>query len=539
MLGKRKHVNDEGVEEEDAVSTAATASSTTLDKYAKMFKRPPKSTTTTLSISSNVVEWRDVEYCEEMSALMRRFATFDPINDLSQHCATFNGNNDAQSLDFNECMTDDDYRGRVVVSYLRHENFTEDLLKTRTWDHVVHALMTYLLSSPLRTLLWVKHNYPEYGGLIAAVHDEKLVDTHNRPLFLIDTTSTCASVHYEWIYTRAPFKLLNKYFHPHISEERVATFHITDHLELSFINELHHFHSKLLDNKVDESLVLVLESFKSMPHDLEHIIGDYMDICGESTVRYFTGQACCGKTTLVQKLNFEAKSRGSIGGFSGKADSLASVSCLHFSIDFVLRQYKNVIGVSIEKNECLLRRNNKHNGVFFSCVQDRGNIDNTLWLWIMNHCGVEHQGTLVSDLLRFIDSTFNAATIGYFMTQNVVIFIDPQPLLNAERMLRRGTGGDSTRGRIKYYAHTQALAYYTMARLFGWKVFCVPYDYTDPQNPTFAPEKYSAIADYINASFALPSLPCPSDELTVRSFEKPSNEYLIDNTYAKAVGIYK
>lgn len=174
-----------------------------------------------------------------------------------------------------------------------------------------------------------------------------------------------------------------------------------------------------------------------------------------------------------------------------------------------------------------------------SFLQDRGNIDNTIWLWIMNHCGAEHQANLVMDLLRFIDGTFNAATIGYFMTQNVVIFIDTEPLLNAERMLRRGTGGDSTRGRINYYAHTQAIAYYTVARLFGWKVFCVPYDYTDPKKPTFAPDKYDVIADYINTSFVVPSMTCNSDELLVRAFDKPSNEYTFDNAYSKSVGIYK
>lgn len=157
----------------------------------------------------------------------------------------------------------------------------------------------------------------------------------------------------------------------------------------------------------------------------------------------------------------------------------------------------------------------------------------------MNHCGEAHQSNLVMDLLRFIDSTFNAATIAYFMTQNVVIFIDTQPLLNAERMLRRGTGGDSTRGRIKYYAHAQAIAYYTVARLFGWKVFCVPYDYTEPRKPRFAPDKYSSIADYINALFALPSKVCNADEIVVETFDKPSNAYIVDNQYAKSVGIYK
>lgn len=157
----------------------------------------------------------------------------------------------------------------------------------------------------------------------------------------------------------------------------------------------------------------------------------------------------------------------------------------------------------------------------------------------MNHCGEEHQANLVMDLLRFIDATFNAATIAYFMTQNVVIFIDTQPVLNAERMLRRGEGADSTRGRIKYYAHTQAIAYYTMARIFGWKVFCVPYNYDNPKKPRFDPDKYEIIADYINAVFAVPSKKCNSDEIVVETFDKPSNDYIIDNRYAKSVGIYK
>lgn len=157
----------------------------------------------------------------------------------------------------------------------------------------------------------------------------------------------------------------------------------------------------------------------------------------------------------------------------------------------------------------------------------------------MNHCGEDHQKDLVDDLLKFIDSSFNAATIAYFMTQNVVIFIDTQPLLNAQRMLNRCTGGDSTRGRLKYYAHTQAVAYYTMARLFNWKVFCVPYNYKNPNNPIFDPKQYKKIADYINCDFRLASLNCNSLDIPVDKFDKPSNDYKLDNTYAKSVGIYR
>lgn len=301
-----------------------------LSRYAKMFKQTKKPT------ALYTEEWVNVESCDEMSALIKVFSAFDPINDLTQHCVSFDGS--VESSYFNETISTHDHRGCVAVSYMKHSNFNEALLKTRTWDHIVHALITYLLSSPLDSLLWIKHNYPEYSAFIAAVHDEKLVNTQQ--LFIIDSPT------YEWVYTRVPFRILTKHFHLEDDVSEKMEFHIMDHLELSFIEELECFHAKLLKNEVDESLVRMLESHKTIPHNLEHIIGDYMDICGGSTVRYFTGQACCGKTTLVEKLNFVAKSRGSIGGFSGKADSIASVSCLHFSIDFVLRQYKNVIGVS-------------------------------------------------------------------------------------------------------------------------------------------------------------------------------------------------
>lgn len=162
----------------------------------------------------------------------------------------------------------------------------------------------------------------------------------------------------------------------------------------------------------------------------------------------------------------------------------------------------------------------------------------------MNHCGEEYRKpTIIYDLLSFINSNFNAATLAYFMTQNVVIFIDTQPEMNAERMLKRGTGGDSTRARIKYYPHAQALAYYTVARLFGWKVFCVPYKYAVNCNndvvAQFNPEGYKSIAEKINTLFNKPNNTYNDDKMLVDKFNKPSNAYIIDHTYSKCVGIHK
>lgn len=213
------------------------------------------------------------------------------------------------------------------------------------WDCVVNAIVTYLLSSSLDTLFWLKNNCPQYATFVAAIYDEKLgsnstTTTTNNTLFIMNVDS------YSWIYTRTPFKLLNKQFNNVCLVEK-PTFHILHNIEVGFFDELTEFYDKLKANTIDEKMVKFLEQDKPIPHDLQNIVGDYANIIGKSNVRYFTGQACCGKTTLVSKLNFEAKSRGSIGGFSRKADNIASVSCLHFSIDFVLRQYKTIVGVSI------------------------------------------------------------------------------------------------------------------------------------------------------------------------------------------------
>lgn len=320
-----------------------------IDKFQTIFKRPKRSILTRTNV--NVEGWIGVAYSEEMTELIKIFATFDPINDLSQHTETYvyrthDNNNDVERqtlVHLDRIKTTKDERGSIIVSYLQHENFNVDLLKSRKWCFVVHAIFTYLLSSSLNTLLWIKIMYPEFASLMTMLYDAKL--NANKSLFVVSHET------FDWIYTRAPFRFLYKHFVPTSSNKSTKIpFSLLNYLELSFVDELENFYKKLNDNSIDEKFTEFLEKPKPIPYDIEHIIGKYDTILGKSNIRYFTGQACCGKTTLVQQLNFEAKSRGCIGGFSEKADSLASVSCLHFSIDFALRQFENTIGVSVWTN---------------------------------------------------------------------------------------------------------------------------------------------------------------------------------------------
>lgn len=301
-------------------------------KFETMFKRPKYS----VYWDNSLDLWNGVN--DDMKLLMNVFAKFDPINDLRK----FNRkwvNEETETLDNCDSVKGTfDKRGEAIVYYLKHKNFNQELLNCKKWDYVVNAILTFLLSSSLCTLLWIKMNYSEFSYLIDAIYAEKYSSNDCR-LFVMDLDK-------QWIYTRAPFKILSKYFIPQINNDGNKPFSLFHYLDGAFFRELDLFYLNLNNNLIDEDYTKFLERRRMIPYDIQHLIGDYNRLLGKSNVRYFTGQACCGKTTLVKQLNFDAKSRSSIGGFSGKVNNLATVSCLHFSIDFVLRQYKNIIGVS-------------------------------------------------------------------------------------------------------------------------------------------------------------------------------------------------
>lgn len=113
------------------------------------------------------------------------------------------------------------------------------------------------------------------------------------------------------------------------------------------------------------------------------------------------------------------------------------------------------------------------------------------------------------------------------------MFIDPYPERCADRMIARSTGGDAQRGRLRNYAVTQTMAYYLIARLFGWMVCCVPYD----EAGVISSEDYERLVDRVVGEFGLPDRerkPLPSDR-----FAKPVDDFKINHDYAKSIGIYK
>lgn len=66
--------------------------------------------------------------------------------------------------------------------------------------------------------------------------------------------------------------------------------------------------------------------------------------------------------------------------------------------------------------------------------------------------------------------------IRYHGEFDVVVFLDPYPSRNRERMLKRGENGDAFHGRLQQYVSAQFMAYFMFAVLFGHRIVLVPYD---------------------------------------------------------------
>lgn len=154
----------------------------------------------------------------------------------------------------------------------------------------------------------------------------------------------------------------------------------------------------------------------------------------------------------------------------------------------------------------------------------------------MNLHDPRYHKTLVTDMLHFLDSYLNLPTIAYFVKLHAVIFVDPYTERCRQRMLRRSTGGDAHRGRLYMYPIIQCMAYYCVGRMFGWRIYCVPYNSFGEIDS----DKFKIIASELSAYFNYAK---DKDRrpitLPVDSFERPSNYKLTDDRVAQSFGIFK
>lgn len=435
-------------------------------------------------------DWRSNMDQITIPILASFFDEFDPINTPEEHPLLPYRDREVGPAAFEH-----------LAIYLLSDDYNVHLLREQEHDSMVHAMIAFVLPWSLSSLQRFELAHPTCAKFIQAIIHETF-----------DTNSAYVYQHrtYGYPFVKTSFKILRRAFPQVMPQIKVSTFSLLNLLPSKFINDLIRLYDILQGERYDYSVIRsIMEKPEAIPYDIQDEIGNYKDLKARSMLKFITGQACCGKTTLLnnmRRLGWKIVSRGSIGSFSGKANNPVAVACLHASIDWAL-QHDNVLG-------------------------DRGHIDNPLWVGIMQFCNPIYRKTLILDILNFISDNFTATTIGFFIAQKGVVFVDPFPRKCSQRMLRRNNGGDAFRGRIATYAIVQTMAYYIVARLFGWKVYTVPYDI----NNNFDPSQYGRIGEELHAFFGPvgKSYPLPKER-----FSKAIGAMCFDQTYPKSIGIFK
>lgn len=369
------------------------------------------------------------------------------------------------------------------------------LLCTRQRDHEVHAIYSFMLQWSDEGLNDFGRRHVEYIPFVAGIVDARRLNT--------DVYRTDDGVPF----VRCAFKLLTRYVQrsrPTSSTRALGTFQLP--ADPRMVVHFRQVYEMLRSDAVTSEMCASLQAPMRSPYAGE--LGGVGDD-GDNVVKVITGQACCGKTTLLRMLKndgWSVCSRGDLGTFAGKASSPAAIAGLHAAMEFVLRR-GDVLG-------------------------DRGPIDNPLWSIIMPLCDPKYEDHVVTHLLDFFGGTTNEYVAGYMCRQRVVVFVDPYPEENRRRMLERCINGDAFRARIKMYPIVQFMAYYMAARLYGWTVRCVPYD----DQRKFQPHMYGALAVELRTLFGSPRR---HDDEPLPAASRPEGLYLRDERYSRATGIFK
>lgn len=384
-----------------------------------------------------------------------------------------------------------------AYQYLSAREFNRNLLCDKTYDHVVDAIVSYLLEWNDESMLKFISLYPQFENMCRALMDFKMLD----------------SGAYVYDYCGVPVvKTTIKIIKSHFINKRPGRnfFDWMFCINRDFITHIKYVYSLLLSNSIDKDAVDILESDMPIPYKLPTIDMENLKnkSKGPNALKFITGEACCLKTTILNRLSdvgWKPYSRRDVGSFGGKSDNPVAVGNLHAALHYMLTQ-SDVIG-------------------------DRGFIDNILWVFIMSACDPNNKHFLVRNLLSFLNSNFNEPSIAEFITQKGVVFLDPFVAENRARQLARCEDGDPWRGRLEMYTIAQFITYYVAARLFGWKVMCVPYTLDRKIDNERYNKNIKTIIDYFGEPIRT--------EIPHVQFSKPSNAYKIDNTFPKSVGIFK
>lgn len=397
-----------------------------------------------------------------------------------------------------------------VQQYLDDGAFNKQVLSDTTTDPIMYAIISFMIRWSVLKLEVFANHYPRHKVLAT-----ELIEIRNAQSSTLQIQEFNGEP-----FLRTTFRVLRKYSDAKYlkngdvdaQQESKACFYWTDYIKREFIEHLNRVYDLLTNNAFNSTLIdELLNSCMDVPYELPNVdVGAIVKNRDNDPKlnKYLTGEACCCKTTILNKLTkygWSIYSRSGVGSFSGKATNPVDIGNLHASLHWV-HQQPNVLG-------------------------DRGFIDNIVWSFIMPQCETSRDKTMISDLISFL-TKFNEPSIAEYLSHKVIIFIDPYSERLRARQLKRCSDGDALRARIPLYPHAQFITYYAMARLFNWKIITVPY--TD--SGEIDQELYQANVREILEYFDAPKMNQFSDFVP---YARPANLYTIDNTVPRSFGIFK
>ncbi|KAE9521743.1 hypothetical protein AGLY_017854 [Aphis glycines] len=376
--------------------------------------------------------------------------------------------------EWDDCETyDHDHRSRLigtlpyyywtyVYDYVNDPHFkSRSMLTNRERDHIVYGIFAFILLWPEEDILKFASFFPRVSALVSNI---------------VECIRTGAVVDYKGLPVMpSTFKVLKMHFqHDLCDDDAVVTllpvrrqpyFSIKTYVKRTLSAHFHKVYACLQNEYWGPPGA---DRYRDITHVNETFGVPFAQLLGSRTnpappsaadlrtrPKYVTGVACSGKTSALNALRrygWTIKSRGDLGTFGGKSKSPAYVAALHAALDYAYRAGAPYV------------------------IGDRGPIDNPLWTAITEMCNPRYARDMVYRLEKFFEHTFNELVIRYHGEFDVVVFLDPYPSRNRERMLKRGENGDAYRGRLRQYVAAQFMAYFMFAVLFGHRIVLVPYD---------------------------------------------------------------
>lgn len=234
-----------------------------------------------------------------------------------------------------------------VHNYLKDPMWNRQLLSDRTNDATVHAIVSYLLEFDDESLTRFEEIFSDAKPLATILKNERNIDDR----------AYVFTHPYQIPYIMTSFKVLAKYFRAidNASNPTIESkpFQLMPLISRGFVEELCTIYEAIRGNNITKELIDIME--RPLPPQLaddpSNVGCKWIDLKSGSSnpMCFVTGQAACGKTTLLEtlkNLGYRSISRGRMGGQDGKCYDSFPIAALHATIEFVLMRYDSVIGVS-------------------------------------------------------------------------------------------------------------------------------------------------------------------------------------------------